>query len=921
MKYDLDQLDVSGFESLTVALVEELTVTTLGVPDRTSALEVEGPLLWPTDLGGELWEGPTLLSMSFNNSGSTDRRVAAFTRTVDTVLEEIRARSTSLRRIVLATNTTFQEVPQDELVALRERFDEVAVELDLEWVIWQGSDYERMLDAAPLTRRRYLSSLVRQDIIDRIDKYDIGLTPKLAAAIKRLLVSDLQADQLVKLAQAGDPVRSGLPLDRIGIDLPLVDEKLEAAQYVITVAETPVLRRGSTQPNILLLGGPGQGKSTIAQMIAQCYRIALLKGSSGLGSSAGLLNSIERGLLNAGIRLPRYLRYPIRIDLANYVEAATGPKQISIIKYIADRMEKRSPGAMDVDGVRAWLQAWPWLVILDGLDEVASAAGRDTLMEQLSAFTGEVDVAGADVVMVATTRPQGYSGEFSSTTFRYAHLAPLGQTEAVNYGRKLIMARHPGDEDEQERIINRVEQASRDELTVHLMRSPLQVTIMSSLLEGRERAPQTRYELFDAYYETIYAREIAKSGPLARLLEAYRTDIHVLHNWLGLQLQAKSERADESYASLPKTELRKAALRRLADRGHDRHTALNLAEQISKAVTDRLVLIVSRLVDEVGFEVRSIQEFFAGRALATGRDGEIPKRLAVIVEPVHWRNTWLFAAGKTFLDRDYVQRDLLNLLHEADNYDSVRRVVMPGADLALDLLEDNLAAQSPSLQRALAGHALELLRFPPDQDLGRRAATLLRLAMSDREIKFMLTQAVDEASHAGTCQRKAAEVVLQVWIRTATSLGFEFRPRLRQIQLSISGRSEPDRPDSVALSQLLSSMSARDALESGEHGLIAEIIQHFQEADIASDSEIAMSGGRRDPLISGELLDSCIEKYPVARTLAQAAVALSGSDWVSSSILRNLLRAGLQRRPVADEVLALTQIISPDKEGQGTDGE
>ncbi len=936
MEYDFDHLGAVGFQSLTRDLVGELTRTPPAATSRSSDWEVEGRLLWPTGSGGELWEGPTLFITEFDNAGPSGRRAAGLTRAVETrlgrLVNENRAgeldnlpqaglqRAAPLRRIVVATNSTFREAPQDELATLRTRIVETADRLGLDgWALWHGVDYGHMLDSAPRTRLRYLSLLVRTTVVDRIADYDIGIGPKSAAAIKRLLVGELQAEKLVKLAQTGDPLQVGLPLHSVGIDLPLVDKKLKAAQFVIAFAETPALRRESARSNILLLGGPGHGKSTIAQMVAQCYRVALLKGSSGLGTSAGLMDLLEKGLQTAGIYLPRYPRYPIRIELAKYVAEAAGPKQVSILKYVVDQMEKRSPGAMDIFGLRAWLRAWPWLVILDGLDEVASRTDRAILQEQIAAFSGEVDVAEADVVIVATTRPEGYDNAFSPDTFQKALLAPLGQREAAAYGSKLAAARYPDDEEMKERIEERIRQASRVDLTAHLMRSPLQVTIMSMLLEEQERAPQSRFELYDTFYDRIYKRERGKTQALDALLSAHRNDINALHNWLGLLLQAKLELAGDSDASLNKSDLKNAALALLIARGHDRDTALDLAEQISKAVTDRLVLIVSREDEKVGFEVRSIQEFFAGRALATGSDTEIPMRLGAAVESAHWRNTWLFAAGKVFLQRDYMQDDLLNLLHVADSQDSVRMVVMPGADLALDLLEDDLAAPMPHLQRVLAGHALELLRLPPDQDLGRRAATLLRLAIPDTEIRFMLNQAIDAASHAGSSQRKAAEIVLEAWTRTATALGFEFRPQLRQLQLTVGAADARAQRNGPALDELISSMPTWETLTPGERELMIRIVDRLRDIEVSADGlpRMRTSGHAASP-ISDELLDYCADNYTLAKTLAEAMVALSSSDWMSGTVLRNLLRAALQRRQVGSRLLELTQIIPFDGKSSAT---
>ena len=69
------------------------------------------------------------------------------------------------------------------------------------------------------------------------------------------------------------------------------------------------------------------------------------------------------------------------------------------------------------------------------------------------------------------------------------------------------------------------------------------------------------------------------------------------------------------------------AIARLVDEGHELTEAAELAEAIIDAVVQRLVLIVPKKIEDVGFEVRSIQEFFAARAIVTGSDHMVLDRL------------------------------------------------------------------------------------------------------------------------------------------------------------------------------------------------------------------------------------------------------------------------------------------------------
>jgi hypothetical protein len=63
------------------------------------------------------------------------------------------------------------------------------------------------------------------------------------------------------------------------------------------------------------------------------------------------------------------------------------------------------------------------------------------------------------------------------------------------------------------------------------------------------------------------------------------------------------------------------------------------------------VLLVPVLHDDIGFEVRSLREFMAARSLTSGPDDRVRERLSVLAPSAHWRNTWLFAAGRLPADQ------------------------------------------------------------------------------------------------------------------------------------------------------------------------------------------------------------------------------------------------------------------------------
>ena len=75
-------------------------------------------------------------------------------------------------------------------------------------------------------------------------------------------------------------------------------------------------------------------------------------------------------------------------------------------------------------------------------------------------------------------------------------------------------------------------------------------------------------------------------------------------------------------------------------------------------------LLVPAEHDTVAFENRSHQEQMAGRALSNGTDEEIRERLHLTAPGPHWRNAWVFAAGRTFTEGADSRRDLIVTITE-----------------------------------------------------------------------------------------------------------------------------------------------------------------------------------------------------------------------------------------------------------------
>jgi hypothetical protein len=592
------------------------------------------------------------------------------------------------------------------------------------WAIWSASHISRLLDNHTDIRQRHLGQLVVGDLLAAlIDDIRVH-NPDAVRTINSFVAKELVAHRHLRLTRAGGgPDRERLA--DIGIDLPAIDRAfpededgqeltLDVAKRIIQDGDSPTSVR-TGRFSTVLIGGPGQGKSTVGQLICQAYRAAHLQGGADLlaPEHKQVLRETLDHLASIGVPLPRMLRWPIYIQLSEYSEKILGSEDFSILTFIAEKITQRSAETLKKNQINTWLRQWPWIVVLDGLDEVPDAHTRTTLLEKVSEFVADAAQQNADITILATTRPQGYQQDLNALEPRELELVELNHDQALSYGRKLVHARNPGDTARGREIYERLEIASKESTTANLMGTPLQVSIMASLLEDRVRLPRTRHALFAEFYETVFRRESNKLGSVGARVEQHKSNIDKLHDAAGIRLHLETEKSGQADVHLSRADLKSIASTHLIKvQTYDPAVAEKTAAQLVDLATDRLVLLVESSSDHWGFEVRSFQEFMASRFLTTGTDELVLLRLRALARSSHWRNTWLFAAAHVFETRTYIRDRLVDLLLESDSDSVASQIAKPGATLCGDLIEDNFAMDTPGIRRRLLLHCVELLDSP-----------------------------------------------------------------------------------------------------------------------------------------------------------------------------------------------------------------
>jgi hypothetical protein len=910
MEYDLTRLGPEHFGYLVRDLVRSLLGIDIPLGDvSSSGMEsvVTGRIAWPAGPNQQIWGDATFVKTLFVGAEHYHdiRKPTALAMIQDDLanwgsgpIEKLTRRGERIRNLFYICNAPLAFDFQSDLQQLVERYKYLKFE---NCEVWGYPQLCLELDSRTDVRTKFAGLIATSAALTNLGNFLKLQTLEIGDTIIRQLAMDLIADQWIRIGNVGPPGRQRIPLSSVAIDLPIHrnENASSAAKHILSTGDLilrPSYRATARQPHIVLVGGPGQGKTTIGQLVSQVYRSSLLTNGPHLGEEVSeLLTSTQRSSARIGLARPRNLRWPIRIELAAYADADT-KENLPLLRYIVDRVNARSSDHIDVNTMRAWLRSWPWLLVLDGLDEVTSQRARDALVRRTSEFFVEAAKVDCDLLVVATTRPQGYTGELSSDRYEHVYLSPLKPGTAASYAKLLAQVQHASDPDLQKNVIERTRVASEEESTARLMSTPLQVTIMSLLLENRERAPQARYALFQAYYQAIYSREATKPGALGALLENLRPHIDALHDRVGLLLHVQAEEAGESDAALPQTELHKLAALRLTAEGYDAEQADRMADQVLRAVTQRLVLIVPKGLDEVGFEVRSIQEFMAARALVTGRDTAILSRLSLLVPAVHWRNTWLFAAGRVFAQYEHLRRDLIAVAEDADSQDVVNIVVAPGADLALDMLEDDLTTGTPVMQRSLVRHALTLLRCAPDEDLRRRAGVLYRCS-TDQVIRVAIDQAIADALEGQPCHQAAAYELLEAWQAETGGLALRARQIMARRAIAekrgLSSKSWESREQNrvPSILQAIGDVLREEALEPANQESLEALLVKLVKT--------------RNVILTDMALEETLSVEERATVFAKIVLALADQP-ATAAKLRSALRMWSSRRPKGADLLRVT---------------
>jgi hypothetical protein len=780
--------------------------------------------------------------------------------------------------------------------------------------VWDSHQLQIVLHSSQAVRNAFPAFLTAADVFANLAQFTENLPiSELQPALLQHARTSLSGESSIYFDQAGSGDGAGYAVHDVVVDLPLVNHlespevsgaARESVMRVITErAERllkPSLATHKGPRHLVLTGAPGNGKTTISRFVTQLYRAAMLNGHVNLSTDQkAIIDGTRAAMDRFSMPFPKNRRWPLRVDLAQYAQTGGGDMNGTLTRWIAATISKRTDlGVLTPRVMSQWFKQWPCLLILDGLDEVTDPEVRKTLITQVTEFVHNSEADDNDLLVIITTRPVGYTESISPSQFQRIDLDYLSPIEGLEYGEVSSRVRLRGDIERYERVIHRLRAAALDRNLQKLLRTPLQVLIITIILDNAGTLPPDRYGLFWSYFDAVYKRERDKVGGYSDLLKKNHQQVQALHELVGFRLQSASEVSSGSEAVLSPNGLR-AAIREVleADGYKPESSHSRLVEDIYNATTKRLLLLAPRGDDGYGFDVRSLQELNAARYLTRDTDAAVLTRLDLTMASPHWRNTWLFAAGRWFADnRSHQLEELIDLLGEGDKTAPWRlgRIFPTCPMLALEVLDDGMADSRPAAVEKLVRIGLSSLEAVVDTDLPDYAVIVGRVATRSDDHRGLVAAALREALVRSRRSHNAVKVI-QHFLSSEAQVSAT--PSLYRGLAQIKSVSPPQalqgaRTDWDMFDLEIQTASASD----GELAALA------QASDALKHGGVSVPGINNEVPLWVQPILKCLGLPNAAVVLEAALGHVAWYDSTAVSYLRYQIVGDVYRRPVAEKL-------------------
>jgi hypothetical protein len=475
-------------------------------------------------------------------------------------------------------------------------------------------------------------------------------------------------------------------------------------------------KRSRRLSRIILEGGPGQGKSTLTQMLTQVYRSLIIDPASEYKPHTHRIDEA---------------RLPIRVELRLFAEWL-GTSDRSVEQYVAELFGKDSGGAqVTVEDIHTLTQKQSLLLIFDGLDEVGSDSLRDEVVAKIAAAVSRFETdAQADLRVIVTSRPPAIAGRLDALSgFTRMHLLPLNERKVDLYVDRWTQVQC-SDSGDRERVKTSFEKRKAEDHVAALAKNPMQLSVLLHFIRLKGEAfPDRRAELYREYFKTVIDRDVEKNQDLLR----NRADIETLHEIIAFTIHSNAE-GNNTAARLKRRQL--VGLIRSWFESEGRPS--DLADHLFKIGEERLGLIVALSGEgentDYGFEIQPVREYFTAAFINDKCEGNAHDLFQLMIRRPFWKEVARFLAG---LRRANERADLLSRARALDE-DLNEGWRSDGALITYQLLQEGVLTSPGHVHRDALAFVLSTLdphsarvRFIP-QECARSLPSLIRSCDSDR---------------------------------------------------------------------------------------------------------------------------------------------------------------------------------------------